>query len=106
MGVIHMKPHKRNGKAAKARRQKQAMVSGEMREQHLDYVRNQEPGLLDKIFGKFYTCNECGVEVLVGADCQTPHCKSLRNEASDFYDEVTEDHVQIKGARMYSGLDY
>jgi len=100
--------HKRNGKEAKARRQKAALVRETMLEDHLRYVRSVDPaeGLLHKIFGKWETCMECQGEFLLGSDCQTPHCKALREEKSKFYDEITDDHIQINGHKMYSGLDY
>ena len=51
-------------------------------------------------------CMECGNLKLANRDCQTPHCKGLREEASEFYDSVTEDSITINGATMYAGIDY
>lgn len=71
-----MKPHKRNGKAAKSRRQKAAALRRDandaMMRRYVEYVQTHNQ--LPKI--------------------------------SEFYDEVTEDHVTINGATMYAGVDY
>lgn len=75
--------HKRNGKAAKQRRQNQA-----------------------QIFGAWEKCDECLAEKLVGTDCQTPHCKALREEDSIFYDHVTQDEIIYGNGTLIAGIDY
>ena len=103
-----MSPHKRNGKAAKARRQEAAELRRVQNKQIMDKFKDITPEerLIIAIFGVWESCMECQNQKVVGSDCMTPHCMSIREEESVFYDEVTEDHIQVKGARMIAGLDY
>lgn len=74
-----MKPHKRNGREAKARRQKNAMQAAQFKE-HI-FRRGQLPPeecLLLGIFGAWEDCMECGAPKLRGTDCLTDHCVALR----------------------------
>ena len=106
-----MKPHKRNGKAARARRKETANDRAVTAQQYRVWLDKHltlpaEDRLIAAIFGSWRTCDECHADVLVGTDCMTPHCKAIRNEDSVFYDEVTDDHITIKGATMVAGVDY
>lgn len=100
--------HKRNGRAARLRRQEAVQdrqVANKQFYDHLDTCTPEER-LIVAIFGVHEECQECHASKLVRADCMTPHCKALRDEPSVFYDEVTEDQISIKGATMYAGVDY
>lgn len=102
-----MKPHKRNGKAARQRRQVQA----QSRERFADILfrgamPTHEEKLIIEIFAEAEECSECGGMKLIRWDCQTPHCKALRQEESVFYDSVSEDGITVRGATMISGVDY
>lgn len=89
--------HVRKGRLAKAQRQERAAGRAKATAQHLKHIErnNPEERLLDSIFGVHEECIECGNSKLIGADCQTPHCKTLRHEESVFYDENTEDSITI-----------
>lgn len=95
-----MRPHKRNGREAKLRRQQDAYKRNE---ETRDWLRREATA---EIFGAQEECMECGASKFINRDCQTPHCKAMREEPSAFYDEVTDDYIQINGSRMYAGLDY
>lgn len=101
--------HKRNGKAARQRRQESAKTRKAHADQIYDLVVEATPEerLLTHIFGVWETCDECGSEKVVRHDCQTPHCKALRDEKSVFYEEITEDYIRTHGgAIMEAGIDY
>lgn len=100
-------PHKRNGKQAKARRRTAAEERKERNKQFMDYMAmSPEERLITALFGAHEECIECGNEKLIGTDCQTPHCKAIREEGSKFYEEVTEDHIKIGHGSLIGGLDY
>lgn len=104
-----MKPNKRNGREAKLRRQIKAKDRRIRNNQFFDaYVKmTPEERLITAIFGAFTECPECGNDVLVKTDCQSPHCKSLREEKSEFYEEVTEDYIVLPGGEtLWAGVDY
>lgn len=101
--------HKRNGKAAKALRQAAAVKRAEANRLFFEDFDSRPPEerLLMMVFGTHSPCPECNNMKLHDEKCQTPNCKGLRDEASVFYTEVTDDHIEYKnGARLYAGEDY
>lgn len=103
-----MKPHKRNGREAKLRRQESAKDRRHVNHQFFANLDKMNPNerLILAIFGSHEECADCSASKLVGTDCMSPHCKELRRESSVFYDEVTEDRITIRGATMEAGVDY
>lgn len=100
--------HVRRGKAGKERRRKQAQINDVTRAQFFAHLETlpREDQLLYRIFGKWEECDECRNQKLVGTDCQTSHCKTLRDEESKFYDEITDAHITINGSTLLAGFDY
>lgn len=86
--------HKRNGRAAKLRRQQRAQNDPAAEK------------LVRTIFGEMIACDECGMLKSPQDDCMSPHCKAARAARSTFYDECTDDHVEINGSRLEAGIDY
>ena len=95
----------RNGKEAKRRRKENA---DRREENYASYIPDSAAEtLLMNIFAAHETCNECGSDKLVRMDCASPHCMALRDEMSQFYEEVTDDHIKFhNGGILQAGLDY
>lgn len=100
--------HVRKGRRAKQRRQERADTQKLVTRQFLEMYENLDPAErhLMAIFGAHEKCEDCSNEKLIGTDCQTPNCKTLRQESSVYYDEIAEDHVTVRGATMHAGIDY
>lgn len=100
--------HVRSGRRAKQRRRERAAARDLAQQKFRAAYHNMTPEeqLVVGIFGAYEKCEECLNLKLIGSDCQTPHCKILRNERSIYYDEVVDDHVTVHGATMYAGVDY
>lgn len=74
--------HTRNGKAAKTRRQDSANDRRKASEQHFRYYdqASEKQQLAIRVFGQWEKCDECLSAKLIGSDCNTPHCKRIREE--------------------------